>query len=76
MDNDKWYDSKSDTASAAEISRANSEVSFEAREEVYKKHREGLTAQFRYIREFSSLFARPSQGLKEEDPKHLQRLLL
>ena len=33
---------------AQDISQVNSEVSFEAREVVYKKYRMELTAQFRY----------------------------
>lgn len=48
IDNDKWYDSRGNIKAATDISRVNSETSFDVREKVYEKNREELTAQFRF----------------------------
>jgi len=47
IDNELWYTTKSEASSAALISKANDESSFEKREQVYKENRKELITQFR-----------------------------
>ena len=47
VDNDKWYNCKTNVKAAQDITMVNTEISYEAREEVYRKYREEITAQFR-----------------------------
>ena len=45
-----WYATKSEASSAALISKANEECSFEKREQVYKENRKELITQFRFVK--------------------------
>ena len=56
IDNDKWHKAKKARPEAtAAISAVNAELDFTRREEVYKNHREEITAEFRSINSFPLL---------------------